>query len=144
MFNRRSRASAAGILALVVFAVSTITANALDCPGPQSLTRPGVLKETPTQIAAVSKQLSTGDASDRVPTIVADLKARYPGIEKAEIINYLVTAYCPVVAGMSGMNESQKSAMVQSFAAQLMQTGLLRVTAWRSCEMGGSGSPLAV
>jgi hypothetical protein len=109
------------ICMLVACLAPVVPAHALECPTSQPLTRPGVLKETPAQIAALRKQLTAGDVSDRVPAIVADLKARYPVIENAEIINYLVTAYCPIVAGMPGMNESQKSAKVQSFAAQLMQ-----------------------
>jgi len=119
----RLRLRAAGIALLVLAAclAPAVPAHALECPVPQPLKRPGVLQETQAQIAAVAKQLAAGDASDRVPTIIADLRARYPTAENAEIINYLLTAYCPVVAALPGLNESQKQAQVQSFAAQLMQ-----------------------
>jgi hypothetical protein len=117
----RLRAAGTALIVLAACLAPVASAYALECPSPQPLTRPGVLKETPAQIATLSKQLAAGDVNDRIPTVVADLKARYPGIENAEIINYLVTAYCPVVGAMSGVNDSQRNAMVQSFAAQLMQ-----------------------
>jgi hypothetical protein len=53
-------------------------ALALDCPAPQPLTRPGVLKETATQIAVTATLLTTGDNANRIAVIVADLRARYP------------------------------------------------------------------
>jgi hypothetical protein len=117
----RLHAAGTALLVLVACLAPAVPAQALDCPVAQPLKRPGVLQETPAQIAAVGKQLAAGDASDRVPAIVADLRARYPTAENAELVNYILTAYCPVVAALPGLNESQKRAQVESFAAQLMQ-----------------------
>jgi hypothetical protein len=53
--------------------------------------------------------------------IVSDLRARYPGVENAELVNYLVTAYCPIVARLSGLDEQQKQAQLDQFVGQIMQ-----------------------
>jgi hypothetical protein len=97
-------------------------ALALDCPAPQPLTRPGVLKETSTQIAVASTLLATGDDANRIAVLVTDLRARYQGVENAEIVNYLMTAYCPIVAKLSGLGEGEKRARMDQFVSQLTQT----------------------
>lgn len=94
---------------------------ALECPEPQKLSRPGILKETPTQIAVVSAFLANGKANKTVPLLEADLRARYPGVENAEIINYIVTAYCPVVNDMKGSSDAMKKARMNRFVHDLMQ-----------------------
>jgi hypothetical protein len=50
---------------------------------------------------------------------VADLRARYPGVENAEIVNYLATAYCPVVARMTGLGDREKQARVDRFVSEV-------------------------
>jgi hypothetical protein len=109
------------VCTLIVIVTSATPANALDCPAPQALTHPGVLKETPTQIADISKRLATGDLNSQLSQIVAELRARHPGVENAELVNYLVTAYCPVVAGLPGLSDAEKQARVRAFANQLAQ-----------------------
>jgi len=96
-------------------------ALALTCPAPQPLTRPGVLRETPTQITVASTLLATGDDANRIAVLVADLRARYPGVENAEIVNYLMAAYCPIVARLSGLDETEKQARMDRFVSQLTQ-----------------------
>jgi hypothetical protein len=66
--------------------------RALDCPEPQKLAHTGVLKETPTQMAVVGAFLASGESSKTVPLVEADLRARYPGVENAELVNYIITA----------------------------------------------------
>lgn len=115
MFRLASLAAAV----LVVSAASP--AFALDCPKPQPTAKPGILKETPAQMAAVGKQLAGGDTFNAIASATADLRIRYPGIESAEVVNYLVTAYCPAVAADSKLSEAQKKAAVDGFAAQVMR-----------------------
>lgn len=117
----RLRAAATALLVLAAWLALVFPAHALECPVPQPLARPGVLRETPAQIATVGKQLATGDVVTQIAAIVADLRARYPKVENAELVNYLVTAYCPVAAGMPGLNDSQRRAQVETFASQVMQ-----------------------
>lgn len=96
-------------------------AAALQCPAPQPLARPGILKETPTQTQVVATLLATGDDANRIRVIVNDLRARYPGVENAEIVNYLMAAFCPVVAQLSGLGEQEKQARLDRFVTQLSQ-----------------------
>ena len=118
-----SRRHLAGIAALALAAglATGSPALALECPTPQPLARPGVLRETPTQIATVGKQLASGDTYNRIAAITADLRTRYPNVERGELVNYLVTAYCPVVAARANLNDSQKRATVETFASEVMQ-----------------------
>lgn len=94
-------------------------ARALECPVPQKLSRPGILKETPTQIAVVGAFLASDESAKTVPLVEADLRARYPGVENAEVINYIVTAYCPVVNAMSGLSDADKKARLSRFVTDL-------------------------
>lgn len=92
---------------------------AFECPMPQKLSRPGVLKETPTQIAIVGQFLASGESNKTVPLVEADLRARYPGVENAEVINYIVTAYCPVVNDMT-ISDADKQTRMSRFVQDLM------------------------
>ena len=88
----------APLVAAALLATSAFPALALDCPKPQPTAKPGILKETPAQMTAVGKQLTGGDTFNAIASATADLRIRYPGVESAEVVNYLVTAYCPAVA----------------------------------------------
>jgi hypothetical protein len=116
-----SRAIGIAVLLLAACTVLAAPTHALECPAPQPLTRPGVLRETPAQIAGMSNLLATGDVSNRVTVIVRDLRARYPGVENAELMNYLMAAYCPIVARLSGLGETEKQARMDSFVSQITQ-----------------------
>ncbi len=105
----------------LLVATSALPAFALDCPKPQPTTKPGILKETPAQMTAVGKQLASSDTLNAIASVTADLRIRYPGVESAEVVNYLVTAYCPVVAADRKLSEAQKKAAVDGFAAQVMR-----------------------
>ena len=112
----------ATLAAAAVLATSAaLPAWALDCPKPQPMAKPGILKETPAQMAAVGTQLASGDTFNAIASATADLRIRYPGIESAELVNYLVTAYCPAVAAESKLSEAQKKSAVDGFAAQVMR-----------------------
>jgi hypothetical protein len=111
----------ATLAAAAVLTVSAVPALALDCPQPQPMAKPGILKETPAQIANVGKQLTGGDTFNAIASVTADLRIRYPGVEKAELVNYLLTAYCPAVAADAKLSEAQKKSTVDSFSAQVMR-----------------------
>ena len=112
----------ATLAAAAVLATSAaLPAWALDCPKPQPTAKPGILKETPTQMTAVGKQLAGADKFNAIASATADLRIRYPGVESAEVVNYLVTAYCPVVAADRKLSEAQTKAAIDGFAAQVMR-----------------------
>jgi len=111
----------ATLAAALFVATSAFPALALDCPKPQPTAKPGILKETPAQMAAVGQQLAGADKFNAIASATADLRIRYPSVESAELVNYLVTAYCPAVAADSKLSEAQKKTAVESFAAQVMR-----------------------
>jgi hypothetical protein len=52
---------------------------------------------------------------------VADLRARYPGVENAELVNYLMAAECPIVTKLGGLGEQEKRARLERFASNTAQ-----------------------
>jgi len=116
-----ARTFAPALVLAALVSVHTNSAVALECPAAQPLSHPGILKETPAQIAGVENLLSSGDDENRIQVVVSDLRARYPGVENAEIMNYLMTAYCRVVTRLSGLDNQGQQARMDSFVSQLSQ-----------------------
>jgi hypothetical protein len=85
---------------------------------PQPVNGPGILKESRVQISETGSFLASGDSVNRAPEVVADLRKRYPGVSDAEIENYLVAAYCPVVAKLNGLSVAERKARIDRFAHQ--------------------------
>ena len=110
--------SRAAILGIALAVGVCTPALAFQCPTPQPLARPGVLKESSARIARVSALLATGDRGNHLPAIVSDLRGRYPKVQNAEIMNYLVTAYCPDVSRLTGLSDGEKQSRMRSFVAQ--------------------------
>lgn len=111
---RRPLAVAALILALGAHT----PALALECPAPQ----PGgqdVIRESAEDIAALSAMLASGDLGNRIPLIVDGLRRRHPAARTSEIVNYLLTAYCPVVAARVDLDEGGMRAQLDAFASQV-------------------------
>jgi hypothetical protein len=120
--SQRSLRAGRGILIALPLCSTLVTqAWALECPIPQKLAAPGVLKETQAQIDAAGKILTSGDLSSQTRVILSELRRRYPGVENAELVNYMITAYCPVVARLPGLSDGEKQAQIGGFVTQLMQ-----------------------
>jgi hypothetical protein len=95
---------------------------ALECPAPQHAGASGVTQETPGQIAELSQVLASGDLGNRIPVYVHVLrKSRHPDAPTGDLVNYLVTAYCPVVNSLSGLSDDKKQARMDAFALQVAQ-----------------------
>jgi hypothetical protein len=94
---------------------------ALECPTPQSAGAPGAIQETPAQISELSQVLASGDLGNRIPVLVRVLRSRHPDVPSGELVNYLVTAYCPVVSGLTGLSNGQKQARLSVFVSQVVQ-----------------------
>ena len=80
-----------------------------------------MLKETAVQISRTADLLASGDEVNRVPEIVDGLRKRHPDVRNVELVNYLLTAYCPVVARMSGLGDAEKMSRLNRFASQASQ-----------------------
>ena len=117
--TNRLRASA--LIALVAGLGLALPASALECPAAQPVAKPGVLQETPAQIEVTGKMLSSGNVGQQTQALIADLRKRYPQAGSAELANYIVTAYCPVVDRLTGLSEPEKKARLDEFVRQLMQ-----------------------
>jgi hypothetical protein len=94
---------------------------ALECPTPQPAGAPGAIQETPAQIGELSQVLASGDLGNRVPVFVPALRGRHPDVPSGELVNYLVTAYCPVVNGLTGLSNGEKQARLSAFVSQVVQ-----------------------
>jgi hypothetical protein len=108
-----------GILMVVVLCWSN-PAGAFECPRPEK-TSPDVLQETKQDEQALAQMFAGGDIDNKIGIAVADLQRRYPQASDTELVNYLVGAYCPVVAQMPGLSDAQKTAKVEHFAATLFE-----------------------
>ena len=120
--GRSWRVAVGSLLVLSAWLVIPGSAYAFECPQPQKLARPGVLQESSARTAELTSVLASGDAGNAVPIIVADLRRRYPGVENAEIANYLITAYCPAVARLAGLSDAEKGANLEQFEARITRT----------------------
>jgi len=94
---------------------------ALECPTPQPAGAPDAIQETPAQIRELSQVLASGDSSNRIPVFVHDLRSRHPNAPTGELVNYVVTAYCPVVNRLSGLSNGEKQARLSAFVSQVVQ-----------------------
>ncbi len=110
----------AGLIALLACCGLAAPTFALDCPDPQSVASRGVLPETPAEIEATGKILASGDPEKKMIGVLADLRARYPKVDNAELVNYVITAYCPVINGFPTLSEAEKKARMEVFVKQLL------------------------
>jgi hypothetical protein len=95
-------------------------AIAFDCPQIER-SGPGVLRQTKQDQQALSKVFAGGDIESKIGVAVADLQREHPNLGDAELLNYLIGAYCPAVAATPGLTDTQKTARVQHFAATVFE-----------------------
>jgi len=91
---------------------------ALECPTAQPAGTAGAIQESPAQINELSQVLASGDLDNRVPVFIHSLRSRHPDAPASEFVNYLVTAYCPVVNGLTGLSDGEKQARMDAFTTQ--------------------------
>jgi hypothetical protein len=94
---------------------------ALECPTPQPTGGARAIQETPAQITELSQVLASGDLGNRIPVLVHSLRSRHPNAATGDLVNYLVTAYCPIVNGLTGLSEGEKQARLSAFVSQVVQ-----------------------
>ena len=116
---RRGRRGVGQLLGLATCLLVSLPAMAFECPVPQPLPGPAVLKESAARTREVATLLGSGDVGNRVPVIGKDLRKRYPGVANAEVLNYLMAAYCPVVARLSGLGDMEKRARMDRVGSQI-------------------------
>lgn len=110
-----------GMLAVFTDLLLTAPCMALQCPAPQPPGAPGAIVETPSQISELSQVLGSGDLGNRIPVFIHDLRGRHPNVPASELVNYLVTAYCPVVNSLTGLADAEKQARMDTFTSEVVQ-----------------------
>jgi len=109
------------IMAAAAWMALTAPCIALEYPTPQPAGAPGAIAETPAQVSELAQLLGSGDLSNRIPVLVHDLRGRHPNVPASELVNYLVTAYCPVVNSLNGLGEAEKQVRIDAFTSQVAQ-----------------------
>jgi hypothetical protein len=115
----KSPIAAARVASLLICGAET--ARALDCPVPQPKTTASALQETPQTIEELTALLAA-QGTGVVSEIVTSVKRKYPAAQDAEIANYLVTLYCPVVDQNATLSDSEKASRLSAFSSRIMQT----------------------
>ena len=95
------------------------SAGTLTCPETQARTTQMALKETAADVARASAALSGPEQENAIRAIAAELKRRHPQAGSAEIVNYLLAAYCPIVKEESGLSDREKRERMDQFSTQV-------------------------
>ncbi len=91
----------------------------LECSQPQPLSSKMSIKETRSDIKHIGNRITQDPAGDAISEIIFDLKRQHPSATDADIVNYLVTAYCPVVAAEAWLSKDEATAKVDKFSTQV-------------------------
>jgi hypothetical protein len=62
------------------------------------------------------------NGQSQLPTIVAFVRSQAPSVGAAAVTNYLIGAYCPMIAARSDLDETAKTGAVGAFATQVCRT----------------------
>ena len=111
------RLSGAAIVAGLLIGSAEPT-RALDCPMAQPATSASALKETPQDIQTLSN-LMAAQGTGVVPEIIAQLKRKYPAAQDAEISNYMVTLYGPMVDKDAALRYTERSTQLSDSSSQV-------------------------
>ena len=110
-----------GAVAIFCVSIWSVPVRALECPLPQPATTASALRETKQDIDVLSN-LMAAQGTGVVPEIIAGLRRKYPAAQDAEITNYLVTVYCPVVNQNAALSDTEKAGRLAAFSSQVMQS----------------------
>ena len=77
------------------------------------------LKETAGDVARASSALSGPGQENTIRVLAAELKRRHPQADRSDIVNYLLTAYCPLVKADNGLSDREKREKMDRFSSQV-------------------------
>ena len=90
---------------------AALAAGSLECPWQPVADRPA---------AAVAKLLPSGDALADDADITATIASlREAGLSSGAIVDSIISAYCPVIAGEADVTEAQKADAIEAYAARV-------------------------
>ncbi len=107
------------VVAVAWHAATALPALAFECPKPEAGGK-GTLAESPGEIEQLSALLGSGDVENRLDVIASDLKRKHPQADPTDLANFMVTAYCPVVAAGAG-SDAEKDARLAAFSDRVWQ-----------------------
>jgi hypothetical protein len=84
-------------------------AQALECPALQSLDGSGATPD-------LKEQLASKDVLKQLPGVIGALHDQFPKASKAQLVNYVIAAYCPVVKADAALSGEEQMAKVKEFA----------------------------
>lgn len=118
--NSRRVSRSAGIALLVAIGCCGTgrPAHAFECPTRHSTAMPMAIKQTAPEIHDYSNLLAK-QGTRVVPEIIAQLKQAHPHVGDAEITDFLVTLYCPVVNQNGDLGDDQKRARLMAFSLEV-------------------------
>ena len=88
------------------------------CPVAETGKVSGSLQETSAQIKAASDGLGRGD-ENQIAGVASRIRARYPNATEVQIVDYLVTAYCPKINANGTMDKAGKQQAMKDFASRV-------------------------
>jgi hypothetical protein len=94
-------------------------ATGFECPELHAKSSAMALQETPSTVGNISDMLNGGEQENAIRLIVQRLKKKHPDAKNDEIVNYLATAYCPIVARDSGLSNGEKTSRMDQFSSQV-------------------------
>jgi hypothetical protein len=89
------------------------------CPQVHVKSTAMAFRETPLAVGNIADVLKGAEQENAIRVVVQQLKKKYPNAKNAEIVNYLVTAYCPTVAKDSGLSDGEKKSRMDQFSSQV-------------------------
>jgi hypothetical protein len=104
---------------MAIFLAAPTQAIAFECPVAHARTNSSVIRETPSQIAELSNALEADQTGNTTIDTILELKRRYPQAPFEEIVNYMVTAYCPIVAKNASLSDDEKEARLKRYAERV-------------------------
>jgi hypothetical protein len=106
------------ILLSSLFCVEARTEHGLQCP---VVHEGDVLATTTIADAEILKSDDPADLTMEIYEIINRLRVRQPGLSYPQVVNALISAYCPIVAKLPDLTEAQKLARLMRFAALVQQ-----------------------
>jgi hypothetical protein len=119
--NRRSdRALPWLCLAFGVVLGHSSAAEAIECPVFHPTGTTAAIEETRAQTKSFTALLAArGERATH--SIVSSVRMAHPNASAAEVTNFVLTLYCPLVRKNAALSEQQKRARLKSFSAELMK-----------------------
>ena len=94
-------------------------ASKILCPEKDIAKTIPAIKETPADLAAVTDALKGPERDNTIQVVIANLKRKYPDAKKEDILNYMLTAYCPLVEAEDGLGADEMRDRMQQFSTQV-------------------------